>query len=111
MTTFVAHSGNPPIAFYLLPRGLPKTVYAGTLMAFFTISNTAKLGLYIWLRGHDPAILWKVAVLPAGSAARRVARAISARPYHRAAALSDVLSAGHGHRPKLLYDSLLSSPT
>src|SRR5262249_57246071 len=53
----------PPIAFYLLPRGLPKTVYAGTLMAFFIIGNTAKLGLYIWLRGHDPAILWKVAVL------------------------------------------------
>jgi uncharacterized membrane protein YfcA len=62
-TTFIAHSGNPPIAFYMLPRGLPKTVYAGTLTAFFTISNTLKLVLYIWLRGHDPEILWKVAVL------------------------------------------------
>ncbi len=29
-TTFISHGGNPPLAYYLLPHGLPKTVFAGT---------------------------------------------------------------------------------
>src|SRR5215470_16805139 len=42
-TTFLAHGGNPPIAFYLLPRRLPMTIYAGTITAVFLASNTVKL--------------------------------------------------------------------
>ncbi len=52
-TTFIAHGGNAPIAIYLLPRGLSKTVYAGTTSALFTFSNTAKLVLYIWLAANN----------------------------------------------------------
>jgi uncharacterized membrane protein YfcA len=52
-TTFVAHGGGPPLAMYLLYRGLHKTIYAGTYLAFFMIGNLVKLlpyGLLIWAR-------------------------------------------------------------
>jgi uncharacterized membrane protein YfcA len=62
-TTFIAHGGNPPIAFYLLPRGLSKTVYAGTMIALFTVSNTVKLVLYLWLGAHQPQALIRSLVL------------------------------------------------
>src|SRR5262249_32800576 len=39
VTTMIAHSGGPPLAVYLLPRGLPKAVYAGTTSLFFTVGN------------------------------------------------------------------------
>jgi uncharacterized membrane protein YfcA len=61
--TFIAHGGNPPIAWYLLPRGLSKTVYAGTMIALFLFSNTVKLGLYFWLTAHNPRTLLMAAVL------------------------------------------------
>ncbi len=41
-TSMVAHSGGPPLIAYLLTRGLPKAVYAGTSSAFFTIGNVFK---------------------------------------------------------------------
>jgi uncharacterized membrane protein YfcA len=62
-TTFIAHGGNPPIAYYLLPRGLPKTVYAGTMIALFLASNTVKLALYLWLSVNDMRVLLMAAVL------------------------------------------------
>lgn len=62
-TTFIAHAGNPPIAFYLLPRGLPKSIYAGTTIGLFTFANTVKLGLYLWLTGLDPQTFTMAAVL------------------------------------------------
>jgi uncharacterized protein len=62
-TTFIAHGGNAPIAIYLLPRGLSKTVYAGTTSALFTFSNTAKLVLYIWLVRQQPEALWLAVLL------------------------------------------------
>jgi uncharacterized membrane protein YfcA len=61
--TFIAHGGNPPVAWYLLPRGLSKTVYAGTMIALFLFSNTVKLGLYYWLTAHNPHTLLLAAVL------------------------------------------------
>jgi len=62
-TTFIAHGGGPPIAFYLLPRALSKTVYAGTYVALFFFSNLVKLGLYLWLGMREPTALWAAAVL------------------------------------------------
>jgi len=62
-TTFIAHGGNPPIAFYLLPRGLPMTVFAGTMTAVFLVSNTVKLGLYVWLAASRPATLMTAVLL------------------------------------------------
>jgi uncharacterized protein len=32
ITTMVAHSGGPPLAMYLLPLGLSKEIYAGTIL-------------------------------------------------------------------------------
>jgi len=65
-TTFIAHGGNPPIAYYLLPRGLPKTVFAGTMIALFLASNTVKLALYLWLSVNDlRVLLMAVALMPA----------------------------------------------
>jgi uncharacterized protein len=62
-TTFIAHAGNPPIAFYLLPRGLPITVFAGTVTAIFLVSNSVKLALYLWLMAADLKVLVMAAVL------------------------------------------------
>ena len=62
-TTFVAHAGGPPIAMYLLGRGLNKTLYAGTNIALFTISNALKLIPYLWLGSRHPDALWKALVL------------------------------------------------
>ena len=53
VTTMVAHSGGPPVAMYLLPRGLPKAVYAGTTSLFFTVGNLVKAGP--WLALSPPA--------------------------------------------------------
>lgn len=62
-TTFIAHAGNPPIAFYLLPRGLTITVFAGTITAIFLVSNTVKLVVYLWLMAADLKVLLMAAVL------------------------------------------------
>ncbi len=45
-TTFVAHAGGPPVAMYLLARGLPKTILVGTTIAIFTLGNWLKLPPY-----------------------------------------------------------------
>ncbi len=62
-TTFIAHGGGPPISFYLLPRALPKTIYAGTYVALFFFSNLIKLALYLWLGLREPKALLSAAVL------------------------------------------------
>jgi uncharacterized membrane protein YfcA len=48
-TSFVAHAGGPPVAFYLLPQKLPPMTYAGTSAVFFTIINLSKWIPYAWL--------------------------------------------------------------
>jgi uncharacterized membrane protein YfcA len=65
-STFIAHAGNPPIAYYLLPRRLDKTVYVGTLVANFLVSNSVKLLIYIWLFRDRPVIfLMAASLMPA----------------------------------------------
>jgi uncharacterized membrane protein YfcA len=65
-TTFISHGGNPPLAYYLLPRGLPKTVFAGTMIAFFLVTNVVKLALYLWLSTNNARVLlMAVALMPA----------------------------------------------
>ncbi len=48
-TSFVAHSGAPPLNVYMIPQRLDKTVYMGTLAIFYTYVNYAKIGPYWWL--------------------------------------------------------------
>ena len=37
--TFIAHSASPPLSVYLLRRGLPKTIYVGTMVALLILSE------------------------------------------------------------------------
>jgi uncharacterized membrane protein YfcA len=58
-TTFVAHAGGPPVAMYLLRRGLHKSIYAGTTLAIFTLGNLVKLvpyGILIWAQPRTLAV-------------------------------------------------------
>ncbi|MDJ1157906.1 sulfite exporter TauE/SafE family protein [Chelatococcus sp. SYSU_G07232] len=57
-STFVAHAGGPPLAMYLLRRGLDKTRYAGTTVAVFTLGNLIKLVPYLALAASKPQALW-----------------------------------------------------
>ena len=62
VTSMVAHAGGPPVAMYLLPLGLPKTVYAGTTYLFFVVSNFAKVGPWLVLATPTPE-LWRLMAL------------------------------------------------
>lgn len=65
-TTFVAHAGGPPVSMYLLARGLSKTSFVGTTIAFFTLGNLLKLPPYLALGLMQPQALWAaLALLPA----------------------------------------------
>ena len=48
-TSFVAHSGGPPISMYLLRRPLDRTDFAATAIVFFAVVNYVKLAPYAWL--------------------------------------------------------------
>ncbi|WP_284177606.1 sulfite exporter TauE/SafE family protein [Rhabdaerophilum sp. SD176] len=53
-TTFIAHAGGPPIAIYLVRRGVDKRLFVGTNTAIFTIGNLIKLGPYGLLMAARP---------------------------------------------------------
>jgi uncharacterized membrane protein YfcA len=42
-TSFSVHSGGPPLDMYLLPQRLPKGIFVGTTIIFFTVANYTKL--------------------------------------------------------------------
>jgi uncharacterized membrane protein YfcA len=48
-TSFVAHAGSPPIAFYVLPLRLAPIVFTATMAVFFTAVNLSKWVPYAWL--------------------------------------------------------------
>ena len=52
-TSFVAHSGGPPINMYLLRRPLDRTDFAATTVVFFAVANYVKLVPYAWLGQFD----------------------------------------------------------
>jgi uncharacterized membrane protein YfcA len=62
-TTFIAHAGGPPVAMYLLRRGLDKTSYAATTVAVFTLGNMVKLVPYLALGFARPHALWAALAL------------------------------------------------
>jgi len=62
-TTFIAHSGGPPVNMYLLRRGLDKTTYAGTNLAIFMLGNLVKLVPYGVLAYAKPLTLVAAALL------------------------------------------------
>jgi uncharacterized protein len=62
-TSFVAHSGGPPLAIYLLPMRLDKALYVGTTIIFFTAINAAKIVPYLMLGLFDARNLGTAVVL------------------------------------------------
>jgi uncharacterized protein len=48
-TSFLAHAGGPPLAVYLLPLRLDKTIFVGTTVVYFTVVNYVKIVPYAWL--------------------------------------------------------------
>jgi uncharacterized protein len=62
VTTMIAHAGGPPLAFYLLPLGLSKTLYAGTSSILFTFGNLLKLPPWLWAAPPEPATWWLMAL-------------------------------------------------
>jgi uncharacterized membrane protein YfcA len=62
-TTFIAHAGSPPLAMYLLRRGLHKTTFAGTTVVLLAFGNLIKLVPYGALAVAKPSTLIAAAVL------------------------------------------------
>ena len=62
-TTFVAHAGGPPMALYLMRRGLTKTAYAATAVVVFTLGNLVKLPGYLYAGLDEPQAYVKALVL------------------------------------------------
>lgn len=48
-TSFMAHAGGPPLNVYLLPKGLEKRLFVGTVAVFFMVVNWMKLVPYALL--------------------------------------------------------------
>lgn len=49
ITSFIAHSGSPPISMYLLPQRLDRTRFVATTVLLFAVINYLKLIPYGWL--------------------------------------------------------------
>lgn len=56
-TSMIAHAGGPPVAVYLLGRGLPKEQYAGTTSIVFTFGNIAKVVPWLLITPPDRGML------------------------------------------------------
>jgi uncharacterized protein len=68
-TSFITHSGGPPLMVYLLPQRLDKVVFVATSLVYFAAMNYAKILPYIWLGLFDARNLGTSLVLvPAGIA-------------------------------------------
>ncbi len=56
-TSFVAHSGGPPLNMYLLSQNIDRSVFVATSVIFFTMANYVKLVPYAWLGQLDTSNL------------------------------------------------------
>lgn len=63
--SFVANAGGPPLAVYLLPQRLPKSVYVGTVAIYFAMLNWIKVPPYFILgQFSEQNLLTSLALLP-----------------------------------------------
>jgi uncharacterized protein len=49
VTSFISHTGGPPVQVYLLPQRLAPNIYSGTTVVFFAAVNMSKLIPYYFL--------------------------------------------------------------
>ncbi len=87
-TSFVSHSGGPPIQMYMLPQRLEKFLMAGTMIILFAVMNAAKLVPYFMLGQFDRTnLMTSAALLPlapiATYAGVRLVRVISQEVFYR----------------------------
>ncbi|HKI98007.1 MAG TPA: sulfite exporter TauE/SafE family protein [bacterium] len=106
-TSFVSHAGAPPVAVYLLPQRLDKTLYTATTVLYFALVNLAKLVPYAWLgllsRGNLETAAVLTPLVPLGIVLGvLVHRLVSMSLFYRIC-YGFVFIAG----VKLLYDGLL----
>jgi uncharacterized protein len=89
-TSFVSHTGGPPLSVYLLPQRLANATYAATAVAFFTVVNLVKVPAYLSLGQLGfgnltiAATLMPLAVL-AILAGVRLTRLVPQEPFYRIA--------------------------
>lgn len=62
-TSMIAHAGGPPFQIYLLPQRLPRDLFVGTGVVFFTLVNLIKVPPYLALGQLTRASLMTSAVL------------------------------------------------
>lgn len=62
-TSTLAHAGGPPVVIHLLPQQLPRNLFVGTTVIFFTIVNAVKLIPYGMLGLLDVGNLSTIAIL------------------------------------------------
>ncbi len=62
-TSTLAHVGSPPAMVYLLPQNLPRDIYVGTTIYFFTVTNLVKLIPYAELGLLRVGNLYTIALL------------------------------------------------
>ncbi len=68
-TSFIAHSGGPPLSVYLLPLRLAPSVLVGTVAVLFACLNWAKVLPYWWLGLFSTQnLLTSTALAPVGVA-------------------------------------------
>ena len=68
-TSFIAHSGGPPISVYLLPLRLAPSVLVGTVAVMFAALNWSKVLPYAWLGLFSTQnLLTSLALVPVGLA-------------------------------------------
>jgi len=88
ITSFITHSGGPPVQAYLLPQRLPKLEFAGTIAIAFAAGNLAKLPAY-WQLGKLHGLHWQltlglVAIGIVGTAiGRSIAQVLPETTYRR----------------------------
>lgn len=88
ITSFITHSGGPPVQAYLLPQRLAKLEFAGTIATAFAVGNLAKLPAY-WHLGKLNNLHWKLTLGLAATGivgtviGRLVARLLSEATYRR----------------------------
>ena len=64
-TSFIAHTGGPPVSAYVIPLRLPPLVFAATMSVYFTVLNLSKWVPYAWLGLLDTRnMATSVALLP-----------------------------------------------
>lgn len=105
-TSFVSHTGGPPLNAYVIPLRLPPVQFAATLAVFFFCINLAKWVPYAWLGLFDARNLATSMLLlpfaPIGVwAGVRIARRISPVLFYRLINVGMLLTGC-----KLLWDGL-----